>query len=207
MDHRRSLLLQFKIDGRGGASPDQKELYAHWPSFEYSSAAELGGQRRYPHPKQAHGGGRFAVVHRGQKPNGWANSQTLTQYGQKQSSLTNDIVDMIFGASGKKFTGSPRTDGWSKMVNDLLEVTARRKFNLDKIRNRRAGVGKDALACMSFGGEIPVTLIEAVGDDPDVLNALLSCSNDDPNTPPVVDYDDVDDDAAVSVIVIELNAG
>jgi hypothetical protein len=218
---RRALLLQFKrTTSRHKATPTQRALYETWPRFEYVITKGLSGPARsvggLPVP---HAGARFADIGPCAICSRWHQIQQETYWRPAPAprlALVDEITDMILGAAGRSFTlpAPAGSAGWSRIIEDLLGVTAQRAVKLaGRIRNVPAGVGRDALSlllaerCMvTFAGPAPHDLGRFLPprQRPD-LEAVLGVEG------PPGQFDmpealaDDDDDRAVSTLYIEVS--
>jgi hypothetical protein len=217
---RQALLLQFKrTTSTHGATPTQRALYETWPRFEYVITKGLSGIARnvggLPVP---HAGGRFADIGPCANCSRWHQIQQETYWRPAPAprlELVDEITDMIVGAAGRGFTlpAPAGSTGWSRIIEDLLRVTARRTVKLaGRIRNVPAGVGRNALSlllaerCMvTFAGPAPHDLGRFLQPRQRAdLEALMSVEGPlDPFNMPAALADD-DDNRAVSTLYIEV---
>lgn len=219
---RRALLLQFKrTTSAYGATATQRALYETWPPFEYMLTKGLSGKRRdvggLPIP---HAGGRFADIGPCAHCAKWHQISQETYWRPAPAprlALVDEMTDMLVGAAGRRFAlpGSTTSTAWSRIIQDLLRVTARRTVKLaGRIRNVPAGVGRDALSllaaerCMvTLAGPVPYDLGQFLSPrQRPHLEALMSVDGPlDPFDMPAALADD-DDDRALSTLYIEVGS-
>lgn len=118
----------------------QLMLYTRWPKFEYERAgASLNGKTRSITPKTITTGAQYLLIDESKCGNPccpttfWCAIPASNLVAS--CSLTLQIIRLIEFQTGKPFVSkSSRKDHWSKMIWDLLDISASSCFN-----RRRAG--------------------------------------------------------------------
>lgn len=140
-----SLLLQAKISQTqemkvSSGDLHQLELYKKWPEFEYHRAGKLNGETRNILPKTITTGAQYLLINNNPATNGLNGNKKCVPmrcslpddilYTDK--SFSDEIIDFLAFRTGRLFDDfSVKSDDWSKMIWDLLEmakgVCSRRK--------------------------------------------------------------------------------
>lgn len=129
-----ALLMQAKEQLRSVRGTTQAHLYEVATSFDYSWPAPLAGQTRLLHDTS------YALWYWGMNPDHWRFHRAWftegvaarpTPVAQSMSSFEDALMDLICGINGRRVkalqAGDPSV-GWSKIVDDLIRVTAHSAF-------------------------------------------------------------------------------
>jgi hypothetical protein len=198
---RNSLLLQAKVSTHIPhilqRADDQLNLYELWPEFEYTSPARLTSQTRKVLPENSHAGGKYLLInsqylhrhyHSLAQMFGW--SSACVSMPDTDLYCHCDLSDELFGflirSTGRGFrsradTGS--STGWSRVVWDLLEITARMTFNRKKagyVNSSRSSVPPDDLDRLFFAHSTSTAVTGTISEllKQEDISALFS--GDDP---------------------------
>jgi len=192
---RRALLLQAKKTSGIPATPDnasQHHLYATWPTFTYvRSGPRLNGKKRHVRVPNPYSGAKYFLI--GERPvPGYCHNPLAHLIGIHEECQLHlaeptqptisayrcffqEMLDFILGNTGREYLTPPpnRTRGWDRVIEDLLNQTARR----ESAYTRRAGIigGLRGQALIFTAGEfgaggvlvgrIPATLLQRREDD------------------------------------------
>lgn len=144
-----SLLLQAKLSTYPQltihkAEMHQLELYKQWPEFTYYRAGYLNGKRRNILPKTINDGAQYLLMDTNPMTNGEYGFRGTFPMGcavpdeilYVNDSLANELTNLLKFKSGRTVDSDPyRTkDGWSKMIWDLLSLSA---ATISKRKNAR----------------------------------------------------------------------
>jgi hypothetical protein len=145
---RNALLYQAKKSSKqpyriDSSEADQLRLYATWPPFEYYKSPPLTGQQRDITPKLPHTGAQYMLID--DRPPGDPQSGLMgipgtypigccmaDEYLHNHNHLAREIFDFLLLRSGRAFidqSTSSSTNGWSKLVWDLLITGLHKAFN------------------------------------------------------------------------------
>ena len=143
---RKAMLYQAKIFKKLPVKPDninQHELYQNWPDFEYvNSTALLNGQKRSVKGLDLHSSAKYLLL-RYNKPlsstpfhilhSKFRSGNALTAHATNPLSahecFIKESYHFVLGDYGKEFNLLPDSDpdiGWSRVINDLINVTAKK---------------------------------------------------------------------------------
>lgn len=109
----------------------QLRLYTEWPKFKYERAGILNGQVRSVNPKTITPGAQYLLINKSNR------NSPCTLWCAKpdkvlvaSNSLAHQLIDFIEFQTGKPFVSKSRNiDHWSKMIWDLLDISATAVFN------------------------------------------------------------------------------
>ena len=126
-----ALLLQAKCVKDVYHSPipmdHQFLLYSKWPAFIYARAGYLNGVRRSIYPKTITQGAKYLLIDRNDPF--YVFTATVNNPLEGETPFPCELASVIAFDRGRTFRfGHPR-DMWSKVICDLLEVSAHTKFN------------------------------------------------------------------------------
>ena len=136
-----ALLLQAKKTSNIYNSPvdpqdkHQLALYTQWPKFRYHRAGTLNGQERSICPKTVSTGAQYLLIDENfatpNMPVRWTFwCATPDDVLSASHSLAFQIVDLIEFQTGRPFIEKkPYMDHWSKMIWDLVDISASACFN------------------------------------------------------------------------------
>ena len=136
-----ALLLQAKKTSNIYNSPvdphdkHQLALYTQWPKFRYRRAGILNGQERSICPKTVSTGAQYLLIDENfatpNMPVRWTFwCATPDDVLSASHSLAFQIVDLIEFQTGRPFIEKkPYMDHWSKMIWDLIDISASACFN------------------------------------------------------------------------------
>ena len=136
-----ALLLQAKKTSNIYNSPvdpqdkHQLALYTQWPKFRYHRAGTLNGQERSICPKTVSTGAQYLLIDENfatpNMPVRWTFwCATPDDVLSASHSLAFQIVDLIEFQTGRPFIEKkPYMDHWSKMIWDLIDISASACFN------------------------------------------------------------------------------
>ena len=136
-----ALLLQAKKTSNIYNSPvatndkHQLALYTKWPKFRYRRAGILNGQERSICPKTVSTGAQYLLIDENfatpNMPVHWTFwCATPDDVLSASHSLAFQIVDLIEFQTGRPFIEKkPYMDHWSKMIWDLIDISASACFN------------------------------------------------------------------------------
>lgn len=136
-----ALLLQAKKTSNIYNSPvdpqdkHQLALYTQWPKFRYHRAGTLNGQERSICPKTVSTGAQYLLIDENfatpNMPVHWTFwCATPDDVLSASHSLAFQIVDLIEFQTGRPFIEKkPYMDHWSKMIWDLIDISASACFN------------------------------------------------------------------------------
>lgn len=104
----------------------QFKLYSEWPEFEYRRAGALDGQRRDVYPKTTTQGAQYLLIDKNEP----ADMLTATVDNPLQGSklFARTLASVLSFDIGRTFDAYP-VDKWSKMIVDLLWISANSVFN------------------------------------------------------------------------------
>lgn len=136
-----ALLLQAKKTSHIYNSPvdpqdkHQLALYTQWPKFRYHRAGTLNGQERSICPKTVSTGAQYLLIDENfatpNMPVHWTFwCATPDEVLSASHSLAFQIVDLIEFQTGRSFIEKRQyMDHWSKMIWDLIDISASACFN------------------------------------------------------------------------------
>lgn len=134
-----SLLLQAKISSNPWLQVHQSErhqleLYKNCPQFTYCRAGNLNGKKRNILPKTINDGAQYLLIDNNPLTNGIYVGKGMFPMGCAipddilclNNSLSSELIDLLKFKSGRTFDSDlyKTEDGWSKMIWDLLQITA-----------------------------------------------------------------------------------
>ena len=228
-----AIMFQAKKGFYGSADPLQRFLYEHADEFIYQRATPaLNGQLRDMRPKEdlAYAYWDIAPDHRAfrssPRPYRWGRAGSASLFAADAmidrpvwDSFGEVLTDLIFGDSGEPFVLPASNNGWSKIVHDLLTVTANKIMGSKSkvnVRGAKRGRETDAVVRHLLANQgVPVrnSLGEALARlSPDFKQAYialegipeLDAKNSDgggPQLPPLPDFDEREGDGG-SVLII-----
>lgn len=138
----RAILLQAKMSTDSThtlpSTDAQLKLFSHWPPFEFVTGGLASGIRNL---NETGKGSRYALVLDGQaypEEISWADqcpwaASRAEQRLTADRSLARLLGDMVLGKEGRPFKLGKPKDEWSKMIQELLEVTGRRTYKRTNI--------------------------------------------------------------------------
>ena len=127
-----ALLLQAKcvknpLDSKVARSDEhQFVLYSEWPEFEYRRAGILDGQRRDVLPKTITQGAQYLLIDKNAPEDMLTATVDKSLNGSKL--FARSMASVLSFDMGRTFDAYP-VDGWSRMIVDLLWLTANSVFN------------------------------------------------------------------------------
>ncbi len=151
---RRAVLVQAKMLTRSaapvtlsGGSLVQLNLYSAWPPFAFTSKAYPSRQRDFNRsnmPGTAVDCGSYGLIDGQALPRGWQQAVPApTMSGQISLGMfMAEMVDATCIGSGRQARPAGN-DEWSSTVDDLLNVTARKKLKHSSIAPQPTGAGPD----------------------------------------------------------------
>jgi hypothetical protein len=154
---------------------DQLHLYERWPEFTYTQSGSLTGQTRRVLPPQAHTGGQYLLIHP------VANRKTAvvgacmpTKKLSPHAGLAEELWRVLVGASGRAFGDcayARASNGWSRVMWDLLTATAALPFTREKTGVQGFERGQAVRFVFAKGGVFTTLAGNSLADDdfPDVL--------------------------------------
>ncbi len=151
---RRALLVQFKISGGNyGLTDNQGKLYMQWPAFKYTSPKKPW--RRSVHPKKPHRGAQVGLFVR--CPNcGQPHGQMRANIpGGNGVPFASEIAALLLDGGGRELqdlTAVRRTQGWDRVVWDLICETTRATLKYHGYTTTHRNLGGVALDAMSNSG-------------------------------------------------------
>lgn len=110
-------------------------LYTKWPKFQYQRAGSLNGHIRSINPKTITPGAQYLLIDEHNKSHSPLGPCTFwcakaADILMAANSLSHQIVDFIDFQTGKPFVSlSIGMDHWSKMIWDLITISANSHFN------------------------------------------------------------------------------
>ena len=113
----------------------QLRLYTEWPKFKYERAGALNGLVRGVNPKTITPGAQYLLINESNR--NWHPVSPCTLLCAKpdnvlvaSNSLVHQLINFIEFQTGKPFVSKSRNiDHWSKMIWDLLDISATAVFN------------------------------------------------------------------------------
>jgi hypothetical protein len=118
----------------------QLRLFSQWPTFEFVSGGLSLGPRTVD--EKGHGSRYALVLNRQAFPEevDWADQCPWAASAARQrltadASLAKLLGDMLLGKDGRTFQQGKPTNEWSRMIQELLEITGKRTY-------RRANIGR-----------------------------------------------------------------
>ena len=127
-----ALILQAKcvknpLDATVAKSDEhQFVLYSEWPEFEYRRAGILDGQRRDVLPKTITQGAQYLLIDKNAPEDMLTATVDRSLKGSKL--FARSMASVLSFDLGRTFDAYP-VDGWSRMIVDLLWLTANTVFN------------------------------------------------------------------------------
>jgi hypothetical protein len=207
-----ALLIQFKVGDLPHADSHdaQWRLYSEWPPFEWDLAPYY---RRSPRPSGPHAGAIHAAFYNdSRRPRGRPADEQIEP--RMLADLLNEAALLVGGRSIKSYNLA-RADahaGWSEVVWDLIDSTARRLVN----RQRSNVVGQSRsgglLPILPDGSPPPTLLADAVvraaSGERGIVEAVWESAfrgDGDRFQPPALSRSSDDDESgAISVVAIEV---
>ena len=101
-------------------------LYSKWPEFEYRRAGILDGQRRDVLPKSITQGAQYLLIDKNAPEEMLTATVDKSLKGSKLFAIL--LASVLSFDMGRTFDAYP-VDGWSRMIVDLLWLTANSVFN------------------------------------------------------------------------------
>lgn len=101
-------------------------LYSEWPEFEYRRAGILDGERRNVLPKTITQGAQYLLIDKNTPEDMLTATVDKTLKGSKL--FARSMASFLSFDLGRTFDAYP-VDGWSRMIVDLLWLTANSVFN------------------------------------------------------------------------------
>jgi hypothetical protein len=203
----RAMLLQFKVGGwpKSNSNDAQWVLYTRWPAFRWRSKPHLD---RTPRPNGAQAGALHAVIWDSGHPS--ARPADLEAKGRRLATVLSGLTNLYGGRPIKPLyqARSEAGKGWSEVVWDLLEFTAKRLMTLNAAGVRRQQRGFDIEVMFEQMSTVPALLREllasaGVGRD-DIDSFLRDAAGGE--RPPIGEQAARPDDGAISTLIIELDA-
>lgn len=166
---RKAMLYQAKVTDKYPAKPDNKNqhmLYSKWPKFTYvSSRPILNGQIRNVTGPDLHSAAKYLLLSKNRlfhlllwlyhsklgMKSGYAASAHATSPLSNHECFIKESYHFTLGDAGKEFEILDPSDpdiGWSKVINDLLQVTALKVTSA--MRKASAGTNPTR-GCFAFG--------------------------------------------------------
>jgi hypothetical protein len=227
-----ALMFQAKKEFYHSADPLQRFLYEQAEEFIYKRAtAALNGQRRDMRPKEDLAYAYWDLdpdhhIYRGLHPLLWNRGTSASMFAA-DSMIGRDVwdsfgavlTDLIFGDAGKSFCLPAATDGWSKIVHDLLTVTSSKVMGSKSkvnVRGAKRGRGTDAVVRQLIAsqgvpvrnslGEALLHLSEEFKPASIALDKVpglevKDAGGDGPELPPLREADDPDGDGGSLLII------
>ena len=151
---KRALLLQAKKANSIPAVPDNKNqwhLYEQWPGFTYADrSGGLKGKRRHIKEPDMYDAAKYLLIGSNAVASpahciqcfGWPfhrhhhwpdfclhyTAQPTTPEISRYKCFTGELIEFITGNAGKVFAKpKPRTRGWERIIQDLIDETAKSK--------------------------------------------------------------------------------
>lgn len=225
---RRALLLQAKKAKRIPAIPDnqnQWHLYEQWPTFTYASrSGGLTGKTRHIKEPDMYEAAKYLLIGQDSATSGchficcldwpfnwccrWPNScyhytaQPTRPSISRYMCFPGELVEFLSGNAGKVFANpKPRTRGWDRVIQDLIDETAKAKTiyaGLAAGQSTRAMRGNGSFFC-SLTEQSSFSLFRGGGDS--------AASNFDgpPNAPD--EWNGDGDGGGISIIEFIVNMG
>ena len=104
----------------------QFKLYSEWPEFEYRRAGALDGQHRDVLPKSISQGAQYLLIDKSAPADMLTATVDNPVCGSKL--FARSLASVLSFDLGRTFDAYP-VDGWSRMIVDLLWLTANSVFN------------------------------------------------------------------------------
>lgn len=155
-------------------------LYSEWPLFEYKRAGNLNGVRRGVGPKTITQGAQYLLIDKSDPAKMF--TATVNNPLEGTTHLAFALASVIAFDRGRTFRCNHPRDGWSRMICDLLTLTANSAFN-----RRKAGY---------------IDKSRSAGDR--VFNLFMNRNNNYYNVPVIENEDDNGDYSGVSVLCVDL---
>lgn len=210
---RKAILYQAKIFEKLPVTPDNKNqhtLYKIWPTFTYvNSTPELNGQVRNINGLDLHSSAKYLLLkklsHQSNNSSfcNISNNIALTAHPttplSNHVSFLNEAYNFVLGDAGKDFVvfgNSPRYKrwiGWSRVVNDLLSITAHKATSY---MGHVTGEKKASRGCLAFGSQLSF-LTEYTQD---FSNMVPTDNNSPPTDIPPRSENDNEEGGGISVI-------
>lgn len=212
---RKAILYQAKMYNKLPVSPDNKNqhfLYHYWPRFRYThSKKQLNGKIRKVTGRDLYSAAKYLLINKNKTspspiwPPMWWRLKTgkqlvltvhPTEPLSNHESFLKEVYHLIFSDAGKEFdllSPTNKNIGWSRVVNDLLEITALRATKL----MREASDGKNPERGVLCYGDSFNFIAESVPDAADVMSGKNSIPPNDNN---YGEKDEENQDGGVSVI-------
>lgn len=223
---RNALLFQAKVAPAQPRSIGKKDLhqlrlYQNWPDFCYVNPPSLRDQSRKVQPKTWHLGAQYLQLD-GRPPSDPKSGLQGGPYFPHFSyfpagaclpqnplrihhDLATELVSWLSGLSGRPFgdkTSTAGTNGWSRVVWDLLESSLNKALGWKRSQYRgKPRYTGDNLNLLNGASLVQrpenfSILVEAIGD-----NAKELCEPPNDNTP--LDLVPPDDDGGISIVVLD----
>jgi hypothetical protein len=228
VSERRALLLQAKKANSIPAVPDNKNqwhLYEQWPRFSYAArSGRLKGKVRHVKEPDMYEAAKYLLIGQGSaaslcyctlcdvwpfcRNHQWRKScmhhsaQPTTPEISRYRCFSSELIAFLAGDAGKVFsTPKPRTRGWDRVVQDLIDQTAKAKsiFCGRAARTSASAVrGSGALFCSL----VENSAYSVLGSKDDGLNIS---SNGPPDVPP--EWNDDGDGGGISLVEFIVEQG
>ena len=194
---------------------DQFKLYHDWPEFEYVRSGKLNGQKRKVNPSAPRNGAQYLAI----------DENSLGLYGisrkypcitcrsfnplSKNEDLGKELTGLLTFKSGDMFNDkitSSSSKDWSKVIWDLLEVTAKRIMNRKNSgyinHSRISGFQPYQLnGCINMSKMINNKFFNSFFSEKEYLSFLKYSENEEPS---ISDKHFINDDnSGLSTIIIE----
>lgn len=135
-------VLNKKISKLKKSELDQLKLYQEWPKFKYDSPQKLSGISREVIPNLLHSGAQYLSL---LKSNGSMSDfyeSVPNQHLYANKIFSDAFFDFMINKSGKKFIDKSklgRNINWSKIIWDLVDLTASSTFTKNNMNYRNQG--------------------------------------------------------------------
>ncbi len=225
--YNNSLLYQVKLSSKQPYRIPQKEyhqlsLYLKWPDFQYISSGRLNRQKRSVNPKIFHPGAQYLLID--DRPphvpeSGLLNFSNSYPIGSCMPSpiihdhnpLEKELFDFLLFKSGRPFRqrkDSIKTNGWSRVIWDLIEIGVTKSFNRKRSgfhqQPRISSVSKIDGKCECYSTlSNCITSVEEILWKKQAEWLYFGQSSGSNNIPPIDSIDDNNDENGVSLVLIE----
>lgn len=165
LEDRRAMILQAKKIDSFPSNPDnanQHHLYAHWPRFKYVRSGKLTGKFRSVTGIDLYNGAKYLMLTECSVCFPCAcdfnfcsitSHPTIPQLSHHQS-FKKELISFILGDTGKNFKSpSPKSNGWDRVIKDLLDETSRRYSVFMKRASKKSHKVQRGIQLMFFSGE------------------------------------------------------
>ena len=139
-------------------------LYSEWPTFTYERAGLLNGRRRSISPKTMTQGAQYLLIDKANPMNMLTAPVNIPLEGIAHIAWT--ISSVIAFDRGRTCKLKQPRDGWSKMIRDLLKISANAVFNRKKAGyNRFARISGDGAFQLFLNQELLRDIPVVEGND------------------------------------------